>query len=85
MAVLDTVRSLLSNLVITRVPQERIIINDPQGEILGIVEVSSVRGNKVRLRLGFPRNYGIQREEILEPKAPSTNEQNPRFLPTESP
>lgn len=50
-------------LVITRREGEEIVIGDPRNPI-GVVRIASIRGDRVRIALDFPRDVQVHRREI---------------------
>lgn len=52
-------------LVITRREGEEVVIGDPANPI-GIVRVASVKGDRVRLAMDFPREVEVHRREVAE-------------------
>lgn len=50
-------------LVITRREGEEIVIGDPKNPI-GVVRIASIRGDRVRVALDFPRDVQVHRREI---------------------
>mgnify|MGYP002173955945 FL=1 len=52
-------------LVITRKEGEEVVIGDPANPI-GIVRVASVKGDRVRLAMDFPREVEVHRREVAE-------------------
>ena len=52
-------------LVITRREGEEVVIGDPTNPI-GIVRVASVKGDRVRLAMDFPREVEVHRREVAE-------------------
>ncbi len=52
-------------LVITRREGEEIVIGDPRNPI-GIVRIASVKGERVRVAMNFPRDVQIHRREIAD-------------------
>ena len=52
-------------LVITRREGEEVVIGDPSNPI-GIVRVASVKGDRVRLALNFPRDVEVHRREVAD-------------------
>jgi carbon storage regulator len=51
-------------LVITRRELEEIVIGDPAAP-LGVVRIASIKGDRVRVALEFPREVEIHRRELL--------------------
>lgn len=54
-------------LVITRRELEEIVIGDPAAP-LGVVRIASIKGDRVRVALEFPRDVQINRRELLTEK-----------------
>jgi carbon storage regulator CsrA len=52
-------------LVITRREGEEVVIGDPANPI-GIVRVSTIKGDRVRLAFAFPREIDVHRREVAE-------------------
>ncbi|MBL0869771.1 MAG: carbon storage regulator [Phycisphaerales bacterium] len=52
-------------LVITRREGEEIVIGDPKNPI-GVVRIASIRGDRVRVALDFPREVQVHRREIAD-------------------
>ena len=52
-------------LVITRREGEEVVIGDPANPI-GIVRIASIKGDRVRLALSFPRDVEVHRREIAD-------------------
>lgn len=52
-------------LVITRRESEEIVIGDPRNPI-GVVRIASIKGERVRVGLEFPKDVEIHRREIAE-------------------
>lgn len=50
-------------LVITRKEGEEIVIGDPAAP-LGIVRIASIKGDRVRIALDFPREVPVHRSEV---------------------
>lgn len=50
-------------LIITRREGEEVVIGDPANPI-GVVQVVSIKGNRVRLALIFPREIDLNRREV---------------------
>lgn len=50
-------------LVITRREGEEVVIGDPSNP-LGIVRIASIKGDRVRIALDFPREIPVHRREI---------------------
>ncbi len=50
-------------LVVTRREGEEVVIGDPRNPI-GIVRIASIRGDRVRLALDFPKNIEVNRREV---------------------
>ena len=52
-------------LVITRREGEEIVIGDPRNPI-GVVRIASIKGERVRVALDFPREVEIHRREVAD-------------------
>ena len=52
-------------LVITRREAEEIVIGDPKDPI-GIVRIASIKGDRVRVALEFPREVPVHRREVAQ-------------------
>lgn len=52
-------------LVITRREGEEIVIGDPENPI-GVVRIASIKGERVRIALDFPRTVQIHRREVAD-------------------
>lgn len=52
-------------LVITRHEGEEVVVGDPANPI-GVVRVSWIKGDRVRLAFDFPRDIDIHRREIAD-------------------
>ncbi len=52
-------------LVITRREGEEVVIGDPASPI-GVVRVATIRGDRVRLALQFPREIEVHRKEVAD-------------------
>lgn len=52
-------------LVITRREGEEIVIGDPRNPI-GVVRIASVKGERVRVAMNFPRDVQIHRREVAD-------------------
>lgn len=52
-------------LVITRREGEEIVIGDPRSP-LGVVRIASIKGERVRVALDFPREVEIHRREVAQ-------------------
>ena len=50
-------------LVITRKEGEEIVIGDPANP-LGVVRIASIKGDRVRVALDFPREVPVHRREV---------------------
>jgi carbon storage regulator len=50
-------------LVITRREGEEVVIGDPASP-LGIVRIASIKGDRVRIALDFPRDVPVHRREV---------------------
>ncbi|MDA0803088.1 MAG: carbon storage regulator [Planctomycetota bacterium] len=55
-------------LVITRTEGEEVVIGNPKAP-LGIIRVSAVKGDRVRLAFDFPKEIEVNRKEVAEQKA----------------
>ncbi len=72
-------------LVVTRREGEEVVIGDPRNPI-GIVRIASIRGDRVRIALDFPKEIEVNRREVanqildeqpavvatIKPKVPAT-------------
>ena len=54
-----------SMLVITRREGEEVVIGDPANPV-GIVRIASVKGDRVRLAMDFPREVEVHRREVAD-------------------
>ena len=54
-------------LVITRREGEEVVIGDPTNPI-GVVRIASVKGDRVRLAMDFPREIEVHRREVADQK-----------------
>ena len=52
-------------LVITRREGEEVVIGDPSNPI-GVVRSASVKGDRVRLAMDFPREIEVHRREVAD-------------------
>ncbi|MAV54971.1 MAG: carbon storage regulator [Phycisphaerae bacterium] len=52
-------------LVITRREAEEIVIGDPKNPI-GVVRIASIKGDRVRVALEFPRDVPVHRREVAQ-------------------
>lgn len=52
-------------LVITRREGEEVVIGDPANP-LGIVRITSIKGDRVRVAFEFPREIDVHRREVAE-------------------
>ena len=52
-------------LVITRREGEEVVIGDPSNPI-GVVRIASVKGDRVRLAMDFPREVEVHRREVAD-------------------
>ena len=52
-------------LVITRREGEEVVIGDPANPV-GVVRVASVKGDRVRLAMDFPREVEVHRREVAD-------------------
>jgi carbon storage regulator len=50
-------------LVITRREGEEVVIGDPTNP-LGVIRIASIKGDRVRIALDFPREVAVHRREI---------------------
>ena len=50
-------------LVITRRESEEIVVGDPKNPI-GVVRIISIRGDRVRVAMDFPRHVQVHRREV---------------------
>lgn len=57
-------------LVITRKEGEEIVIGDPTNPI-GVVRIASIKGDRVRIALDFPREIPVHRREVASQIAKS--------------
>ncbi len=55
-------------LVITRTEGEEVVIGNPKAP-LGIIRVSAVKGDRVRLGFDFPKEIEVNRKEVADQKA----------------
>lgn len=52
-------------LVITRREGEEVVIGDPRSPI-GVVRISNIRGDRVRVAFEFPREVEVHRKEVAD-------------------
>lgn len=52
-------------LVITRREGEEVVIGDPANP-LGVVRIASIKGDRVRIALDFPRDVPVHRREVAD-------------------
>ncbi|NOG55259.1 MAG: carbon storage regulator [Planctomycetes bacterium] len=52
-------------LVITRREGEEVVIGDPRNPI-GIVKISGIKGDRVRVAFEFPRDIAVHRREVAD-------------------
>jgi carbon storage regulator len=52
-------------LVITRREGEEVVIGDPTNPI-GVIRIASVKGDRVRLAMDFPREIEVHRREVAD-------------------
>jgi carbon storage regulator len=52
-------------LVITRREGEEVVIGDP-AKPLGVVRIATIKGDRVRLALDFPRDIDVHRREVAD-------------------
>ncbi|MEE2912739.1 MAG: carbon storage regulator [Planctomycetota bacterium] len=57
-------------LVITRREGEEIVIGDPT-KPMGVVRIASIKGDRVRVALDFPRDVAVHRSEVASQIAES--------------
>ena len=57
-------------LVITRREGEEVVIGDPSNP-LGVVRIASIKGDRVRIAIDFPREIAVHRREIASEIAKS--------------
>ncbi|MDP7004882.1 MAG: carbon storage regulator [Phycisphaerales bacterium] len=57
-------------LVITRREGEEIVIGNPASP-LGVVRIASIKGDRVRIALDFPREVAVHRKEVASEIAKS--------------
>jgi len=57
-------------LVITRREGEEVVIGDPANP-LGVVRIASIKGDRVRIAMDFPREVAVHRKEIASQIATS--------------
>ena len=63
-------------LVITRREAEEIVIGDPKDPI-GVVRIASIKGDRVRVALEFPRDVPVYRREVAQDIADRGDRQEP--------
>ncbi len=61
-------------LVITRTEGEEVVIGNPRAP-LGIIRVSAVKGDRVRLAFEFPKEIEVNRKEVADQKARDIREE----------
>lgn len=71
-------------LVITRREGEEIVIGDPRNPI-GTVRIASIRGDRVRIALDFPRSVEVHRREVAQQIATEPADQRPQIVAKISP
>ena len=59
-------------LALTRRVGEEVVIGDPR-QPLGVIRVADIHGDKVRLAFDFPRETAINRRELADQKARSSD------------
>lgn len=57
-------------LVITRREGEEVVIGDP-AKPLGVIRIASIKGDRVRVALDFPREIAVHRREVASEIAKS--------------
>ena len=57
-------------LVITRREGEEVVIGDPANP-LGVVRIASIKGDRVRIAMDFPREVAVHRKEVASQIATS--------------
>ena len=57
-------------LVITRREGEEVVIGDPAKPI-GVIRIASIKGDRVRVALDFPREIAVHRREVASEIAKS--------------
>lgn len=57
-------------LVITRREGEEVVIGDPKNPI-GVIRIATIRGDRVRIALDFPREIPVHRREVASEIAKS--------------
>ena len=57
-------------LVNTRKEGEEVVIGDPSNP-LGVVRIASIKGDRVRIALDFPRDISVHRREVASEIAKS--------------
>jgi len=50
-------------LVITRREGEEVVIGDPSNPI-GVIRIATIKGDRVRIALDFPREIAVHRKEV---------------------
>lgn len=55
-------------LVLTRREGEEVVIGDPR-KPLGVVRITSIKGDRVKIAFEFPRDVQVNRREVGEQKA----------------
>ena len=63
-------------LVITRREAEEIVIGDPKDPI-GVVRIASIKGDRVRVALEFPRDVPVHRREVAQDIVDRGNREEP--------
>ncbi|MEL7073532.1 MAG: carbon storage regulator [Planctomycetota bacterium] len=63
-------------LVITRREAEEIVIGDPKDPI-GVVRIASIKGDRVRVALEFPRDVPVHRREVAQDIVDQGDRQEP--------
>jgi carbon storage regulator len=58
-------QEVLAMLVITRREGEEVVIGNPAAPI-GIVRIATIKGDRVRLALEFPREVEVHRREVAD-------------------
>ena len=57
-------------LVITRREGEEVVIGDPANP-LGVIRIATIKGDRVRIALDFPREIAVHRREVASEIAKS--------------
>ena len=57
-------------LVITRREGEEVVIGDPANP-LGVIRIATIKGDRVRIALDFPREVAVHRREVASEIAKS--------------